>query len=155
MSAVDVSVCAMYDGEARESRLLDRSRLSPQDQRLVLVGSRYSLTFEDISESLVMRLPDFKPPPPVIINKAKGTGKFGNQNHLSQTQDQGSGQGTGKCALRKVLVTETGENADDNDQGDEAASEEHGISCDSDEGAIVGMLRERLKYCGSGESAVG
>ena len=66
LQAVDINVTAMYDGDARGSRLLDRARLSPQDQRLVLVGARYSMVFEDISESLVMQFPDFKPAPPVM-----------------------------------------------------------------------------------------
>ena len=116
MSAVDVSVCAMYDGEARGSRLLDRSRLSPQDQRLVLVGSRYSLTFEDISESLVMRLPDFKPPPPVMRKDGQII------NPRLRTRAAGRGQASARSARswsrRRARI--------DNDQGDEAASEEHG-----------------------------
>ena len=72
---------AMYDGEARGSRLLDRARLSPQDQCLVLVGARYSLALDDIAESLVMQFPDFKAPPPVmgkdgqLISRPKGSGK--------------------------------------------------------------------------------
>ena len=65
-AAVDINVTAMYDGDARGSRLLDQAGLSPQDQRLVLVGARYSLGSEDISESLLMQFLDFKPPPPVI-----------------------------------------------------------------------------------------
>ena len=116
LSAVDISVGAMYDAEARGSRLLDRSRLSPQDQRLVLVGSRYSLTFEDISESLVMQFPDFKPPPPVMgkdgqmITRTKGTGKFGSQNlqATAQNQSHGNGKGSGKFGPRKIFVTEAG-----------------------------------------------
>ena len=133
LSAVDISVSAMYDSEARGSRLLDRSRLSPQDQRLVLVGSRYSLTFEDISESLAMQFPDFKPPPPVMgrdgqmITRAKGTGKFGNQGQQAPTQDQkhSGGKGGGKPGARKVSVTEAGAEAGEQalDEGDEGGSD--------------------------------
>ena len=128
---MDISVGAMYDAEARGSRLLDSSRLSPQDQRLVLVGSRYSLTFEDISESLVMQFPDFKPPPPVMgkdgqmIARAKGTGKFGSQNPQATTQSQshGNGKGAGKFGPRKVFVTEAGAETE-NQVPDEGGSDD-------------------------------
>ena len=38
----------------------------PPDQRLILVGSRYSLAFEDIADSMFMQYPEFKAPPPVV-----------------------------------------------------------------------------------------
>ena len=66
LEAVGVSVTAMYEGEARGSRLLERARLSLSEQRLILVGSRYSLQFEEIAESMAMQYPDFRPPPAVL-----------------------------------------------------------------------------------------
>ena len=81
LKAVGVEVALMYDSEARGNRLLERARLSPQDQRLLLVGSRYSLAFEDVAESMAMQFPDFKGAPPVIgrdgqpISRRKGGGK--------------------------------------------------------------------------------
>ncbi|CAE7949652.1 GIP [Symbiodinium sp. KB8] len=50
----------------RIERLLERARLSQADQRLVLVGSRYSLSFEDVMESMTMQYPDFRAAPPVM-----------------------------------------------------------------------------------------
>ena len=47
LKAVGVEVAQMYDDDSRGNRLLERARLSPQDQRLILVASRYSLAFED------------------------------------------------------------------------------------------------------------
>ena len=52
LKAVGVEVTLMYDSEARGNRLLERARLSPHDQ-----GSRYSLEFEDIAESMAMGSP--------------------------------------------------------------------------------------------------
>ena len=81
LKAVGVEVALMYDSEARGNRLLERARLSHQDQRLILVGARYSLAFEDIAESMAMQFPDFKGAPPVIgrdgqpVNRSKGSSK--------------------------------------------------------------------------------
>ena len=81
LKAVGIEVALMYDSEARGNRLLERARLTPQDQRLILVGCRYSLAFEDVAESMAMQFPDFKGSPPVIgrdgqpINRNKGRGK--------------------------------------------------------------------------------
>ena len=117
LQAVDINVTAMYDGEARGSRLLDRARLSPQDQRLVLVGARYSLAFEDISESLIMQFPDFKAPPPVVgkdgqlIVRSKGNGKSGDRPAPQQgVPNSHGGKGGGKFGPRRVFVTEAGDN---------------------------------------------
>ena len=52
LRAVGIEVAQMYDDDSRGNRLLDRARLSPADQRLILVGSRYSLGFEQIAESM-------------------------------------------------------------------------------------------------------
>ena len=59
LGAVGVEVSAMYDSDARGNRLLERAKLGANDQRLILVGSRYSLAFEDVSESMCMQFPDF------------------------------------------------------------------------------------------------
>ncbi|CAE7840841.1 RE2 [Symbiodinium necroappetens] len=42
LRAVGVEVGQMYDNDSRGNHLLERARLSPQDQRLILVGSRRS-----------------------------------------------------------------------------------------------------------------
>ena len=64
LKAISVEVALMYDGEARGNRLLEPARLPWQDQRLILVGCRYSLAFEDVAESMAMQFPDFKGSPP-------------------------------------------------------------------------------------------
>ena len=60
-----VEVSQMYDNDSRGNRLLERARLSQADQRLILVDSRHSLGFEEISESMHMQYPEFRAAPPV------------------------------------------------------------------------------------------
>ena len=124
LRAVGVEVGQMYDNDSRGNRLLERARLSPQDQRLILVGSRYSLAFEDISESMHMQYPEFRAPPPVcgrdgqpIPRKGDGKGKPGSSSAASSSASHGHGpQGfPGKGGPRRVYKT---------DQVDEAALEE-------------------------------
>ena len=53
----------MYDSEAKGYRLLERARLSPDAQRLVLIGAGYQIDSKAISESMLMSFPEHKPPP--------------------------------------------------------------------------------------------
>ena len=66
----------MYDEEARGNRLLERARLSPEHQRLALIGSRYSLNFTAILESLCMSFPEHKPPPALFGKDGNPTRAF-------------------------------------------------------------------------------
>ena len=66
LEALGVNITGMYDAEARGNRLLERARLTLQDQRLILVGARYSLAFDDIADSMVLQYPEFKTAPPVV-----------------------------------------------------------------------------------------
>ncbi|CAK9043953.1 Protein NO VEIN (Protein EMBRYO DEFECTIVE 2597) [Durusdinium trenchii] len=63
LQSVSVDIRGMYDDESRGNRLLERSRLSPENQRLVLIGSAYNLAYEAIVESLCMSFPEHKSPP--------------------------------------------------------------------------------------------
>ena len=73
LEALGVNITAMYDTEARGNRLLERARLTHADQRLILVGARYSLNFKGAPPvvnkdgSLVTRNP--------VAGKEKGGGK--------------------------------------------------------------------------------
>ena len=62
IASVAVDVSGMYGSESRGNRLLERSRISPENQRLVLIGSGNKLTYESIVESLCMSFPEHKPP---------------------------------------------------------------------------------------------
>ncbi|CAK8991146.1 Integrase catalytic domain-containing protein [Durusdinium trenchii] len=66
LQTVGISSAAMYDSESRGNRLLERCKLDPQLQRLVLIGAHSSLQFDAIVESLQLQFPDFRPTPPVF-----------------------------------------------------------------------------------------
>ena len=59
-------VGGMYDEESRGNRVLERARLSPENQRLVLIGAAYDLRFDVIVESLCMSFPEHKAAPQVF-----------------------------------------------------------------------------------------
>ena len=117
----------MYDSEARGNRLLERARLSHQDQRLILVGARYSLAFEDIAESMAMQFPDFKGAPPVIgrdgqpVNRSKGSSKGhapGPAKGQASTSSSYGGEGgkTGSFVKKVYLADQNEEAPGDADQ---------------------------------------
>ena len=128
--AIGVNVALTYDSESRGSRLLDRSRLSLEQQRLVLVGTAQSLDFEQVRSALMLQYPEHKPPPAVSGRgettapfQAKANGK-GFNNTTSSTpssghQHGGKGKGFHK-GPRKVFQTE----APDAEAADEAAADE-------------------------------
>ena len=66
LGSVGVSVGGMYDEESRGNRVLERARLSPENQRLVLIGAAYDLRFDVIVESLCMSFPEHKTAPQVF-----------------------------------------------------------------------------------------
>ena len=61
--SIGINVTLTYDSESRGSRLLDRAKLTLEQQRMVLVGTNQSLHFDDIKNALVLQYPDHKPPP--------------------------------------------------------------------------------------------
>ena len=111
----------MYDSEARGNRLLERARLTPQDQRLILVGARYSLACEDIAESTAMQFPDFKRAPPVIgrdgqpVNRNKGSSKGQapgfSKNQASSSSGHGGKGGKRGGFVKKVYLADQNEEA--------------------------------------------
>ena len=78
LKSVGVDITATYDSEALGARLLDRSGLSAEAQRMILVGTHQSLNMESISEALVLQYPDFRGAPPIQGQKGAGKGKDGN-----------------------------------------------------------------------------
>ena len=63
LMAVGINVGLMYDGEARGARLLERLRLSLDQQRLILVSSAQSLQFEAVKDAACTQFPEHRPPP--------------------------------------------------------------------------------------------
>ncbi|CAE7253541.1 GIP [Symbiodinium sp. CCMP2592] len=61
--SIGINVTLTYDSESRGSRLLDRAKLTLEQQRMVLVGTNQSLHFDEVKNALVLQYPDHKPPP--------------------------------------------------------------------------------------------
>eukprot|EP00438_Fugacium_kawagutii_P029741 Skav215795 [mRNA] locus=scaffold3885:36272:44804:+ [translate_table: standard] len=74
LQSIGIETSAMYDSESRGNRLLDRCALSPELQRLVLIGAGNRLDFTAICDSLVLQFPDFKPAPPIWFANYGGKG---------------------------------------------------------------------------------
>ena len=83
LQATGIDVRQTYDTESRGSRLLDKCRLSPDQQRLVLVGAGQILSFDAIKAALLLQYPEYRAPPPVYFfreHNGKG-GYFGNKGN--------------------------------------------------------------------------
>ncbi|CAE7665208.1 GIP [Symbiodinium sp. CCMP2592] len=138
LEALGVNITGMYDTEARGNRLLERARLTMQDQRLILVGARHSLAFDDISESMVLQYPEFKAAPPVV-NK---DGSLATKPHAGPRDKGGKGapqQGQpsagkgyfqnrgdrGQAPPKKVFVTEEAPEQDGDPADEEDDQQDH------------------------------
>ena len=114
LRAVGIDVSLTYDDESRGSRLLDRARLSLDQQRLILVGSSQSLSFDAIRAALMIQYPEHKPPPPVAGRDAstapyqqKGAAKGSTSSSSTSTSSGGfGGKGEGFKGSRRVFQTE-------------------------------------------------
>ena len=65
LNSVGIQIDKTYDSESMGARLLDRSGLTQDSQRLILVSSQQRLDFEIIAEALLLQFPDFRGAPPV------------------------------------------------------------------------------------------
>ena len=103
MQAIGIDICLTYDDGSRGSRLLDRARLSVEQQRLILVGSNQSLIFDSIRSALMLQFPEHKPAPPVAGREAstapyqqKGQGKGNAGGTASSSTSAPSNNQSGK-----------------------------------------------------------
>ena len=149
LESVGIQSAAMYDAESRGNRLLERCKLAPDLQRLVLIAAGNSLEFDRIREALCMQFPDFRPSPAVVHGNSFGgnTGSYHNQNRSQSNHgrfSQGKGPGSSSSssstsasshgkgrsnfsAPRKVFQAEQGQDldtidenrAEDDDQGEQ------------------------------------
>ena len=116
LQSVSVDIRGMYDDESRGNRLLERSRLSPENQRLVLIGSAYNLAYEAIVESLCMSFPEHKSPPQLFGKDGqpiKARQSFTSPSTSSTTSTssssssfKGKGKGKGFGKAKHAFVTE-------------------------------------------------
>ncbi|CAE7766941.1 unnamed protein product [Symbiodinium sp. CCMP2592] len=63
LMSIGIDVGLTYDAESRGSRLLDRAKLSSEQQRMILVGTNQSLSFDDVKNAMLLQYPDHKPAP--------------------------------------------------------------------------------------------
>ena len=104
LKAIGVDISLTYDAEARGSRLLDRARLSAEQQRMILVGTNGQLTFDLVASALNMQYPDYKPAP-LTVNRdgQRWNGKGGNAHHgpTSSTSSSSNQSSTASGSTRK------------------------------------------------------
>ena len=170
--SIGIDVGLTYDAESRGSRLLDRAKLSTEQQRMVLVGTSQSLNFDDVKNALVLQYPDHKPAPflqgqayrdpgqggnprpPKGPGKGKPNGKgYGSGSAPSSTSSAPGGQGN---PYRKAYVAEVEDQPDDeqgqqldaipeDDQGEaDDADDDIELIPDDDNGAEDGDTVESL-----------
>eukprot|EP00435_Cladocopium_sp_Y103_P068491 s386_g31.t1 len=137
----EVGLEAAFATETVGFRLLERARLSPDQMRIVLVGSNQSFEYGAIRESMVLQFPEGKAPPPLYgVSGPKGQGK-------GQTIPAKGGCGPGKSdgKTRLVNVAEEGEDAQDENTGNQA--EEDDAQDQGDEGGSpeIDELAEQLQ----------
>ncbi|CAJ1448531.1 unnamed protein product [Effrenium voratum] len=99
LEAINIRVTAMYDAEARGSRLLDRSKLPLDAQRNVLIGTAQSLDFDKVKDVLLFQYPEHRAPAPVYgsdrppHHAGKGSGgskgHYFKGNHKGKSSDKG------------------------------------------------------------------
>ena len=93
LEAIGISCGSMYDSESKGNRILERAKLSPEFQRLVLIGAGNTLDYDRICESLLLQFPDFKPVPP-IFTSYQGGSQTSSSNNSQWRSNQSKGKGS-------------------------------------------------------------
>ena len=91
LETVGISSGSMYDGESRGNRLLERAKLAPDLQRLVLIAAGNSLEFDKIQEAMCLQFPDFRAPPQIYYAGSGNQPRTNQQpNHRNDRWSKGS-----------------------------------------------------------------
>ncbi|CAJ1434946.1 unnamed protein product, partial [Effrenium voratum] len=129
LSAVNIFPDKMYDSEAKGYRLLERARLSPDAQRLVLIGAGYQINRK------LMSFPEHKPPPVLHGRDGQPTQRYNHggkggkpqqtttfPNGAAPSKSYGKGGKKGRFSPHRhnAYITE----ADDQDQIDDQPNDE-------------------------------
>ena len=138
LEAIGISCGSMYDSESKGNRILERAKLSPELQRLVLIGAGNTLEYEKICESLLLQFPDFKPIPPIFTTYQGGSQSSSSSNNSWRSGGQGKGKGgsasssttstmsssgsskfsgKGRFPHKRVFQTELDDNPEDQQEG--------------------------------------
>lgn len=149
LRSVGINISHTYDSESLGARLLDRSGLSAEAQRMLLVGTQQSLEFEVLAEAMLLQYPDFRGPPPIVgkdgtPHKGQSKGRFPSNSSASGSSSSSSStaasssmgasrlSGKGFGPRRNVFVSETVDQKDDVNE-DEDVSQLDPIPEDADQ----------------------
>ena len=131
LMSIGIDVSLTYDSEARGSRLLDRAKLSLEQQRMVLVGTGQRMDFDTVASALCMQFPEYRPAPPIAgkgdhNNKGgKGHGRGHPSSGASSNQHHRRHDGKNNYQSKPQRVFETvveeANGDEDGAAGDEAA----------------------------------
>ena len=105
LETVGISSGSMYDGESRGNRLLERAKLAPDLQRLVLIAAGNSLEFDKIQEAMCLQFPDFRAPPQIYY---AGSGNQPRVNQQSNHRNDRWSKSSGSQSASSSSSTSTG-----------------------------------------------
>lgn len=105
LETVGISCGSMYDGESRGNRLLERAKLAPDLQRLVLIAAGNSLEFDKIQEAMCLQFPDFRAPPQIYY---AGSGNQPRVNQQSNHRNDRWSKSSGSQSASSSSSTSTG-----------------------------------------------
>eukprot|EP00435_Cladocopium_sp_Y103_P063075 s1794_g24.t1 len=116
----EIGLETSFTSETIGYRLLERAKLSPDQARLVLVGSNQSFAYEAIRESLILQFPEGKAPPPIFgAPPQQGTRPAGKGQPAPQGKGASKGRGNYTSQPRPRLV-----NAAEQEDEEAAAGQE-------------------------------
>ncbi|CAE7509174.1 RE1 [Symbiodinium sp. CCMP2456] len=174
--AAGIDVSGMYDAEARGSRLLDRLRLTAEQQRLILVATGQSLSFDAVKGAAQMQFPEHRPAPPTVYHRefengggraqdegkdagGKPGNKGGGKDHRQQRPPKGSRKNQPR-PYKAYVAEEAPEHEDENPGDDlpeipegeeedenEAADEEEMIPDGGDDGDNLETVMQEVAEC--------
>ena len=115
---MQIGLEAAFSSEALGYRLLERCKLSPDQQRIVLVGSQQSFEYELVRESLLLQFLEGKAPPPLFGAPSP------HQGTTSKGTPKGNPKGGKALGYGKGYRPKTTYVTEDPDSEEEAADEE-------------------------------
>lgn len=115
LKSVGIDISGTYDSESLGARLLDRSGLTAEAQRMLLVGAQQSLSFEAIAEAMVLQYPDFRGAPPIAgttkgeSRKRVGKSLTSSSSSSASTAPSSTGSGKGFSGPKRAFIAENEE----------------------------------------------
>ena len=107
LESIGISSGAMYDNESRGNRILERTKLSPEFQRLVLIGAGNTMDYDRICESLLLQFPDFKPVPSIYVAGFQGSTSHSSSSSSSTWRQQNPHRGSARSSSSSSGSTTT------------------------------------------------